>query len=147
VSSTAVSTSSTASAAGRAEPLAARESPFDLDAVAELLLFEDEPDIGDLYTFCPGGKTTTAQLVSSRREGDALVLEHELPGIRIETTVHAVPGLERVELTSVVENDAEDHRLRVLVRSDAGGDGVRAESQFAVVRRPPRSAAAAREVG
>ncbi len=120
----------------RAEPLAARESPFDLDAVAELLLFEDEPDIGDLYTFCPGGKTTTAQLVSSRREGDALVLEHELPGIRIETTVHAVPGLERVELTSVVENDAEDHRLRVLVRSDAGGDGVRAESQFAVVRRP-----------
>jgi len=39
-------------------------------------------------------------LVSSRREGDALVLEHELPGIRIETTVHAVPGLERVELTA-----------------------------------------------
>ena len=120
----------------RAEPLAARESPFDLDGVAELLLFEDEPDIGDLYTFCPGGKTTSAQLVSSRREGDALVLEHELPGIRIETTVHAVPVLERVELTSVVENEAEDHRLRVLIRSDAGGDEVRAESQFAVVRRP-----------
>ena len=52
-------------------------------------------------------------------------------------------GLDRVELTSVVENEAEDHRLRVLVRSADGADEVRAESQFAVVRRPlspPRSA-------
>ena len=48
----------------------------------------------------------------------------------------ARPGLDRVELTSVVENEAEDHRLRVLVRSDGGADEVRAESQFAVVRRP-----------
>ena len=36
----------------------------------------------------------------------------------------------------MVENEAEDHRLRVLVRSDDGADEVRAESQFAVVRRP-----------
>jgi alpha-mannosidase len=104
--------------------------------VAELLCFEDEPDIGDLYTFCPSGTTTSAHLVDSRHHGDALVLEHELPGIRIETTVRVVPGLDRVDLTSVVENEAEDHRLRVLVRSDSGADEVRAESQFAVVTRP-----------
>ena len=120
----------------RPKPVAAPEPAFDLDAIAELLSFEDEPDIGDLYTFCPGGQTTSAQLVSTTREGDALVLEHDLPGIRIETTVRAVAGLDRVELTSVVENDAEDHRLRVLVRSDSGADEVRAESQFAVVPRP-----------
>ncbi len=119
----------------RPGPLDARETPFELGAIAELLVFEDEPDLGDLYTFCPSGETTAADLVASRREGDALVLEHELPGIRIETTVRAVPGLDRVELTSVVENEAEDHRLRVLVRSD-GADEVRAESQFAVVARP-----------
>jgi alpha-mannosidase len=120
----------------RPEPLSEQTTPFGLEAIAELLAFEHEPDVGDLYTFCPGGETTSARLVGSRREGDALVLEHELPGIRIETTIRAVPGLDRVELASVVENEAEDHRLRMLVRSDAGADEVRAESQFAVVRRP-----------
>jgi alpha-mannosidase len=120
----------------RPEPVAAPEPAFDVDAIAELLSFEDEPDIGDLYTFCPSGKTTSAELVSTTRDGGALVLAHELPGIRIETTLRAMPGLDRVELTSVVDNQAEDHRLRVLVRSDSGADQVRAESQFAVVRRP-----------
>jgi alpha-mannosidase len=121
----------------RPEPVAAAQEPaFDLEEVAALVSFEDEPDIGDLYTFCPGGETTQAQLVGTRREGNTLVLEHELPGIRIETAVHSVPGLDRVELTSVVENEAEDHRLRVLVRSDGGAEETRAESQFAVVRRP-----------
>jgi mannosylglycerate hydrolase len=71
-----------------------------------------------------------------RDDGDTLVLDHELHGIGIETTVRHVSGLDRVELTSVVENEAEDHRLRVLVRSESGADDVRAESQFAVVRRP-----------
>jgi alpha-mannosidase len=120
----------------RAEPLSRQETPFELDAVADLLTFEDEPDSGDLYTFCPSGMTTAAQLMTSRREGEILVLEHELPGIRIETSIRRIAGLDRVELTSVVENDAEDHRLRVHVRSDGGADEVRAESQFGVVRRP-----------
>jgi alpha-mannosidase len=120
----------------RAEPLVARDSAFELEAIAELLAFEDEPDVGDLYTFCPDGETATARLVASRSDGDALVLEHELRGIRIETTLRAARGLDRVELTSVVENEADDHRLRVLIRSESGADEVRAESQFAVVRRP-----------
>jgi alpha-mannosidase len=121
---------------GRPEPLTLGAEPIDLEPIAERLVFEDEPDIGDLYTFCPGGNRTTAQLVSSRRNGNAMVLEHELPGVRIETTISARPGLGRIELTSIVENEAEDHRLRVLVRSESGGDEVRVESQFAVVRRP-----------
>ena len=122
---------------GRRPPSLAGAGPsVDLDAVAERLAFEDEPDAGDLYTFCPSGETTSARLVATRRGVDALVLEHELPGIRIETTIRGVPGLDRVELTSVVENEADDHRLRVLVASDDAADVVRAESQFAVVRRP-----------
>jgi alpha-mannosidase len=110
--------------------------PADLRKLAELLVFEDEPDLGDLYTFCPGGAVRTAELVGSRAGDFKLVLEHELPGIRIETTMLAVGGLDRVELTSVVTNEAEDHRLRVLIRSEDEADEVRAESQFAVVRRP-----------
>jgi alpha-mannosidase len=120
----------------RPEPLAVDAPAPDLERIAELLVFEDEPDAGDLYTFCPAGETKLARSTASRRDGDALVLEHELPGIRIETTLRAVPGLDRVELTTVVENDADDHRLRVLIRADAVADEVRAESQFAVVRRP-----------
>ena len=120
----------------RPEPLVIRGRRIDLEPIAELLAFEGEPDIGDLYTFCPGGEAKLAELVGNRRDGNAQLLEHELPGIRIQTTIRAVAGLDRLELTSVVENEAEDHRLRVLVRSDSGVDEVRAESQFAVVRRP-----------
>jgi alpha-mannosidase len=120
----------------RPERFAESGTVFDVDEIAGLLAFEHEPDVGDLYTFCPSGKSTTAELVGSRRLGDALVLEHELPGVTIETTIHVVSGLDRVELTSIVENEAEDHRLRVLIRSRAGAEEARAESQFAVVRRP-----------
>ena len=120
--------------ASRPEAMPVPEPPLPLETVAELLVFEDEPDAGDLYTFCPSGETSSARLVSSRRDGDALVLEHELPGTRIETTIrHAV---DRYELMSVVENEADDHRLRVAVRGGGGANHVRAESQFAVVHRP-----------
>jgi alpha-mannosidase len=120
----------------RPEPLLARSDALDLEKVADLLAFEDERDVGDLYTFCPSGSPTEAQPVGRRRDGDVIVLEHELPGVAIETTIRAVPGLDRVELTTVVENEAEDHRLRVVVRSQTDVDDVRAESQFAVVGRP-----------
>ncbi|HKC77987.1 MAG TPA: glycosyl hydrolase-related protein, partial [Gaiellaceae bacterium] len=119
----------------RKEPSQEDGQPIDLDPIADLLVFEDETDVGDLYTFCPGGTPTSARLVASRREGNTQFLEHELPGIRIETTIRAAHR-DRIEIVSVVENDAEDHRLRVLVRSENGADEIRAESQFAVVRRP-----------
>jgi alpha-mannosidase len=121
----------------RPEPFVSGDTMDRLEEIADLLVFEDEPDVGDLYTFCPGGEVQTAKPVGTRRSGGALVVEHELPGIRIETTirnVEALPG--RYELTSVVQNEAADHRLRVLIRSDGPADEVRAEGQFAVVRRP-----------
>jgi len=120
----------------RPEPVLPHGPLFDYDRIAELITFENEPDLGDLYTFCPGGTVRTAKLVGRRGEG-GLVLEHELPGIRIETTIRHVNALpDRFELTSVVENEADDHRLRVLIRSESGAHEVRAESQFAVVHRP-----------
>jgi alpha-mannosidase len=104
--------------------------PFELE-----IAFEDEPDGGDLYTFCPGGPVQRAGLVRSERLPDgSLLLEHELPGIRISTVARAVAG--RIELRTTVENEAEDHRLRVHLPVSDPGEWVRAESQFAVVRRP-----------
>ena len=131
----------------RVEPFWEHNKRFDLEAIAEKLVFEDEPDIGDLYTFCPGGSARSARLVASRRNGNELDLEHELPGIRIETTIRAVPRLGRLELTTVVENEAEDHRLRVLIRSD--GVRGRGAGREPVRGRPPaaQAAAAARGLG
>jgi alpha-mannosidase len=54
--------------------------------------------------------------------------------MRMETTIHH--AVDRYELTSVVVNEADDHRLRVLVRGGDGASHVRAESQFAVIHRP-----------
>ncbi|HZC30648.1 MAG TPA: hypothetical protein VE261_03960, partial [Gaiellaceae bacterium] len=66
--------------------------------------FEDEPDVGDLYTFCPGGPVRAAKLVTSRSVGGELHLEHELPGIRIVTVARCAG--DRIELQTTVENDA-----------------------------------------
>jgi mannosylglycerate hydrolase len=63
-----------------------------------------------------------------------LLLEHELPGIRISTLARAFA--DRIELRTTVENEADDHRLRVHLPVSEAGEWVRAESQFAVVRRP-----------
>src|SRR5947207_2290930 len=106
-----------------------------------LLVLEDEPDAGDLYTFCPGGPVRRARFLGARVVRDDglvrdLLLEHELPGIRVETVARTVRGLARIELRTTVENEATDHRLRVGFPVEPAGSAVRAECQFAVVRRP-----------
>jgi alpha-mannosidase len=141
----------------RAEPLEPPEETLRVEVAADgtlavedlrssrrlegLLVFEDEPDAGDLYTFCPAGAVTRATFLGSRVVRDdglvrELALEHELPGVRIETVVRVVRGIDRVELRSTVANDASDHRLRVLFPVATGETEARAEGQFAVVRRP-----------
>ncbi len=106
-----------------------------------LHVLEDEPDIGDLYTFCPGGPVVRATPAGARvlRGGplvSELVLESELRGVRVQTVVRLVRDLDRLEFRTTVENDASDHRLRVHFPVSTGAQHVRAESQFAVVRRP-----------
>src|SRR5262249_59693136 len=51
----------------RQEPFWDHDKRFDLEAIAEQVVFEDEPDFGDLYTFCPSGPVRSAHLVASRR--------------------------------------------------------------------------------
>jgi alpha-mannosidase len=107
-----------------------------------LYVLEDEADAGDLYTFCPDGPARRAAFAGSRvlRDDDLVrevLVTHELPGIQIETVARVVHGLERVELRTQVVNDALDHRLRVHFPLNLAGErDVRAEAQFAIVRRP-----------
>ncbi|MGZ4462381.1 MAG: alpha-mannosidase [Gaiellaceae bacterium] len=126
---------------------------------------EDEPDLGDLYKFCPLDGVTPWRSddagveVSSRvlREGPLLSeLELELVALlpsgltraraparrrarcRIRTTVRLVAGSDRIEFETEVDNRARDHRLRVVFPAPDAGETVRAEGQFALVERPLR---------
>ena len=101
---------------------------------------EDESDVGDLYTFCPGGPVRRAEPVGARvvRNGPVvweLLVETALPGIALSTVVRLTRALDRVELQTTVENTTGDHRLRVFFPVP-GEVAVRAESHFAVVHRP-----------
>jgi alpha-mannosidase len=117
---------------------------------------EDEPDMGDLYNFCPVADAGVRRFECiSRRilsEGP-LVWELEIsyrgelprgldagPGpaiaLSLRTVVRLVRGSERVEFETTVDNEAGDHRLRVVFPVGDARGPVRAEGQFAVVRRP-----------
>ena len=121
---------------------------------------EDEPDMGDLYTFCPveGAATWRSERASVRVLADGPLVselevrfETERPAgldpdyrplrdtvpVSVSTVVRLVRGSGRVELRTTIDNRARDHRLRAVfdVGEDSGGP-VRAESQFALVRRP-----------
>ena len=120
---------------------------------------EDEHDMGDLYNFCPAPGTGTWRsrrattrvlargpvvfeleiVVEDERpaglDAEARPLESSVP-LRVSTVVRLVQGLPRVEFRTTIENAARDHRLRIVFPVGAEADGVRAEGQFAVVRRP-----------
>jgi alpha-mannosidase len=102
---------------------------------------EDEPDAGDLYTFCAAGAVTQARTTSVRALSagplvSELAVDAELPGVRVRTTVRLVLGVDRVEFRTTVDNAVGDHRLRVCFPVETDAQEVRAESQFAAVRRP-----------
>jgi alpha-mannosidase len=106
-----------------------------------LLRFEDEPDAGDLYTFCPapGPRWRSDAPRGDRsarvlRTGDVSELELR-SGRRIRTLVRLVDGVDRIEFETHVENRHRDHRLRVAFSGAKAP--VRAESAFAVVERRP----------
>ena len=125
----------------------------DLDGGVErrgLLRFEDEPDIGDLYTFCPaaGGRAWRSDARGVERSARVLrrgaVSELELTTatqvgrgrVECRTVIRLIDGVERIELETEIVNRARDHRLRVVFPVPGAGETVRAESPFAVVERP-----------
>jgi alpha-mannosidase len=99
---------------------------------------EDEPDVGDLYNFCPadGAVPGWDESASVRvlRDGP-IVWELEIRMLTVGTIVRLIAGIRRVEFTTTIENQTEDHRLRAVFPTGEAGD-VRAEGQFALVHRP-----------
>ncbi len=121
-----------------------------------LHVLEDEPDMGDLYNFCPvdGAGVWHPKGAQARILADGpAVWELELrveadrpegldadPGatapLTIVTVARLVRGSSRVEFRTTVENGGRDHRLRVAFAARVGHETVRVESPFALVRRP-----------
>jgi 2-O-(6-phospho-alpha-D-mannosyl)-D-glycerate hydrolase len=105
---------------------------------AGLHRLEDEPDMGDLYNFCPvaGAETWRLQSAETRvlRDGP-IVSELELHTANITTVVRLIDGIRRVEFRTTIDNRAQDHRLRAVFPVGEASD-VRAEGQFALVHRP-----------
>jgi mannosylglycerate hydrolase len=112
---------------------------------------EDEPDVGDLYNFCPaeGGTVWRSDGAQVRVLSDGpLVSELELrlegDSLRVRTLVRLVEGSDRVEFRTTIDNEARDHRLRVVFPLGPAVGPVRAEGHFAVIHRelsppPPRT--------
>ena len=105
----------------------------------QLHRLEDEPDVGDLYNFCPveGTAPWRSESATTRVLQDGpLVHELELQFTEaITTVVRLIDGIRRVEFRTTIDNRTEDHRLRATFAVGVH-DEVRAEGQFAVVHRP-----------
>lgn len=137
-------------------------------AIEGLGALEDVADRGDEYDFCPideeiGWSSRTAARGTRRRvmaDGPVVAeLEIEYRAVlparlsadrgrrvgrascRVRTVVRLVAGIDRIELTTTIDNRARDHRLRVAFPSPEGREPLRAEGHFAVLRRPARPAA------
>ncbi len=132
----------------------------------QLHVLEDEPDMGDLYNFCPvaGASAWRGEEARARiRANGPLLWELELgvearlpagldcptgetAAVSIVTVARLIRGSRRVEFRTTIDNRARDHRLRVVfpvgtaTTEGPGGASapVRAESAFALVRRPVR---------
>ena len=128
----------------------------------QLLVLEDRADIGDGWYY---GESVNDQAYTSTLSGGELALVHDGPfqaTFLLRLTMHVpaefdfkelrrsentIPlvivhhitlrkGQTFLEVETVVENTAEDHRLRVLFPSGARADTYLADSAFDVVERP-----------
>jgi alpha-mannosidase len=117
--------------------------------VSSLIEFEDEEDVGDLYTSAPRARAFRAEFRGVRRvHGGPLrgelalryrVLDaatdggHVVADLLVHLTLDADAPFLRVAVGG--ENRAENHRLRVVFRTDVANGAVWADAAFGPVRR------------
>jgi alpha-mannosidase len=120
---------------------------------------EDEHDMGDLYNFCPvpndelwrsdgaavrilarGPVVWELELRVEAQRPQGLDASNrplqERGPLLISTVVRLVHGSRRIEFQTTIDNAVRDHRLRVCFPAGAVAGRVRAETAFAVARRP-----------
>jgi hypothetical protein len=98
---------------------------------------EDEPDVGDLYNFCPaqdgqGPRRPTWTVLRGGRLVDAVFDD----GLRVRTEVARVEGEPFLRLDGEIDNRRRDHRLRLRASFPQPALGSLAGSPFELVERP-----------
>jgi Glycosyl hydrolases family 38 N-terminal domain/Alpha mannosidase middle domain len=95
------------------------------------LRFEDEPDVGDLYNFCPGGdKRAPVALVTDARRAEV-----SFDGVSLALEMSSPADDDWVALDIEVDNERVDHRVRMLVELPEPATTTRAGSAFEIVER------------
>jgi alpha-mannosidase len=119
--------------------------------IAPLIDFVAEADVGDLYTPAPRERPYAVTFRGVRRvhrgplRGELAlrfrIADASTPAPRghVDVAVHLIldAGAPALRLSIRGENRRTDHRLRLVVRSDAPGDSVWADAAFGPVRREP----------
>jgi alpha-mannosidase len=99
----------------------------------EIRLF-DEPDVGDLYTWCPAEEDQ--QPVSPAAVSTDGAFDSKWDGLRVVILVRRPAGENFLRLDGIIRNERPDHRVRLLIRLPNGSDHAVAGSPFELVDRP-----------
>jgi alpha-mannosidase len=97
------------------------------------LRFLDEPDVGDLYNFCPEDGTEPAEPLEILVDGPRVVAAFD--GVEIAFRVSKRPGESFIRIGGEIRNDRPDHRLRLHVSLREPADGSIAGAPFELVER------------
>jgi alpha-mannosidase len=100
----------------------------------EIRLFDD-PDVGDLYNWCPaeeGQRPTPPSSVSI--DADGFIANWD--GLRVVGHVRRAAGEDFLRLDATAYNERPDHRVRLHVRLPSATDRAVAGSPFELVDRP-----------
>jgi alpha-mannosidase len=106
-----------------------------IDADGVLIRFLDEPDVGDLYTFCWAEEGRNAS-PPDRVHVDGDGFEATWDGLRLTGRVTRRSGEAFFRIEGTIRNDRRDHRLRVHVGLPHPAWRVVAGAPFELVERP-----------
>jgi alpha-mannosidase len=104
-----------------------------VDGVTLLVL--DEPDVGDLYNFCPAEPDQQPSRAEALNVRDADV-EWVWPGVRVLMRITRREDEAFVRVEGTIRNERPDHRLRLHVELPTPVIGSLAGSPFELVARP-----------
>ncbi|HEX8726741.1 MAG TPA: glycoside hydrolase family 38 C-terminal domain-containing protein, partial [Gemmatimonadaceae bacterium] len=116
-------------------------------AVAGLLQFEDQDDAGDLYTPSPRGAGRSARFLGARvihrgplrgtieTRWRVAVRRGQRADLRVALSLDA--DARRLRIAIAGENSADDHRLRLCIRTGIASPVVHADAAFGPVERAP----------
>jgi alpha-mannosidase len=95
----------------------------------------DEPDIGDLYNWCPA-KSQHRPSPPSRIAVEGQAFDAEWEGLRVDVRVWRRGDEPFFRLKGIIQNERKDHRLRLHVELPNATDRAIAGAPFELVDRP-----------